>query len=176
MLLGSKNRGIFKYTTMKIRRIRDIQYRFSFPDFDFNFESYYTAFLNSDLGKIYQAVPWSELVSFLELSDNSKGPSCIFSPRGKIALMFLKHHACCSDRKLIEQLNANMDFQFFCDLHIPPNARLHNYKIVSAVRCEIASSLNIDKIQDVLMDSWLPFMNDLDSITCDATCYESSIR
>ena len=161
---------------MKIRRIRDIQYRFSFPDFDSNFESYRTAFLNSDLGKIYQAIPWSELVSFLELSDNSKGPSCIFSPRGKIALMFLKHHACCSDRKLIEQLNANMDFQFFCDLHIPPNARLYNYKIVSAVRCEIAGNLNIDKMQDILMDSWLPFMDNLESITCDATCYESSIR
>ena len=161
---------------MKIRRIHDIQYRFSFPDFDSNFELYYTAFLNSDLGRIYQAIPWSELVSSLELSDNSKGPSCIFSPRGKIALMFLKHHVCCSDRKLIEQLNANMDFQFFCDLHIPPNARLSNYKIVSAVRCEIAGNLNIDKMQDVLMGFWLPLMNDLDSITCDATCYESSIR
>jgi hypothetical protein len=90
--------------------------------------------------------------------------------------MFLKHHACCSDRKLIEQLNANMDFQFFCDLHIPPNARLYNYKIVSAVRCEIAGNLNIDKMQDILMDSWLPFMDNLESITCDATCYESSIR
>ena len=161
---------------MKIRRIHDIQYRFSFLDFDSNFESYRSAFLNSDLGRIYTAIPWSELVSVLGLSDNSKGPSCIFSPRGKIALMFLKHHACCSDRKLIEQLNANMDFQFFCDLHIPPTDRLHNYKIVSAVRCEIAKNLNIEKLQDVMIDFWLPFLDNLDSITFDATCYESSIR
>ena len=173
---GAKNGVFSKYTVMKIRRIHDIQYRFNFPNFDSNFESYRTAFLNSDLGKIYQAIPWSELVSFLKLTDNTKGPSSIFSPRGKIALMFLKHYACCSDKKLIEQLNANMDFQFFCDLHIPPNDRLYNYKIVSAVRCEIADHLNIEKMQDILMDCWLPFMNDLDSMTCDATCYESSIR
>ncbi|MGB1217179.1 MAG: hypothetical protein ACPG5P_04845 [Saprospiraceae bacterium] len=63
---------------MEIRRIYDIQYRFSFPDFDSNFEFYRTAFLNSDSGKIYQAIPWLELVSVLELSDYTKGLSCIF--------------------------------------------------------------------------------------------------
>lgn len=161
---------------MKIRRIHDIQYRFAFPDFDANFDSYRSAFLNSDLGQLYKSIPWSGLISLLKLKDSKKGPSSIFSPRGKIALMFLKHHACCSDKKLIDQLNANLDFQFFCDIHIPPDARLTNYKIVSAIRCEIAQRLNVQKAQDVLLENWLPFMENLDSITFDASCYESSIR
>lgn len=161
---------------MKIRRISDFQKRFSFPDFDSQFENYRSAFLASDLGKIYQAIPWMDMVKTLGLKESSKGPCSIFSPRGKIALMFLKHYAACSDQKLMEQLNANLDFQYFCDLHIPPQARLSNFKIVSAIRCELAALLDIDKLQDKLIHHWLPFMKDLDSISCDATCYESAIR
>jgi len=39
-----------------------------------------------------------------------KGTKNYFSPKGKLALMFLKHYACCSDRRLVEQLNANIDY------------------------------------------------------------------
>ena len=39
--------------------------------------------------------------------ESKKGTKNYFSPKGKIALMFLKHHACCSDRKLVEQLNSS---------------------------------------------------------------------
>lgn len=42
----------------------------------------------------------------------------VLNPKGIIALIFLKHYTCCSDRKLIEQLNGNIDDQFFCDLHL----------------------------------------------------------
>jgi hypothetical protein len=57
------------------------------------------------------------LVEALGLRKSRKDPASIFPPRGKIALMFLKHYACCSDRKLIKMLNANSDWQFFCDIH-----------------------------------------------------------
>jgi hypothetical protein len=85
---------------MKIRRIREFKVRFSFADLDSDFESYRSAFLDSDLSKIYRAVPWRELVEALGLRESRKGPACIFPPRGKVGLMFLKHYACCSDRKL----------------------------------------------------------------------------
>jgi transposase len=71
--------------------------------------------LLSDLGKIYLAIPWYDLVSVFKIKESIKGTKNYFSPKGKIALMFLKHYACCSDKKLIEQLNANIDYQFFCD-------------------------------------------------------------
>ncbi|WP_410529890.1 transposase, partial [Tamlana sp. I1] len=53
----------------------------------------------------------------------------LFSPKSRVALMFLKHYTCSSDRKLIEQLNSNIDYQFFCDIHLGFN-RITNFKIV----------------------------------------------
>ena len=161
---------------MKIRRISDFQCSIRFSDYEQNHEVHWTAFLSSDLGKLYQAIPWQKLVYIFGLKDRRKGPKSLFSPRGKLALMFLKHYAGCSDRKLIEQLNANVDYQLFCDIYIPPTGRLTNYKIVSEIRCEVARCLDIEQVQQALADHWRPYLSNLDSITCDATCYESAIR
>jgi len=48
------------------------------------------------------------LVREFNIKVHKKGPECIFSPKGKLALMFLKNYAGVSDYKLIEQLNGNM--------------------------------------------------------------------
>lgn len=161
---------------MKVRRISQFQSRISFPSFDQTFSAHQSSFYASDLGKIYNAIPWGELVAAFDLKSNAKGPSSIFSPRGKVALMFLKHHCLCSDRKLIEQFNGNIHYQIFCDTILEPGDRLSNFKIVSQIRCEIANKLNIPAIESILMEKWRPFMSNLNSITCDATCYESHIR
>jgi len=161
---------------MKIQRISQFQGTFQFPNFIAFHSDYFNSFLLTDLGKIYQSIPWEKLIKQFELHDAEKGPKSIFSPRGKIALMFLKHYACCSDRKLIEQLNANIDYQFFCDLHIPPGERLTNFKIVSEIRTDLGKRLNLKEAQKVLAEAWMPFMDNLDSISCDATCYESYVR
>jgi len=161
---------------MKIQRISEYQYEINFLNYADQLSVYRKSFLSSELGRLYAGIPWEGLVEAFGLEDKKKGPSSIFSPRGKIALMFLKHFAGCSDRKLIEQLNGNLDYQFFCDIHLPLGYRLTNYKIVSAIRMELASCLNIDLAQSHLVAAWLPFMKNVDSVVCDATCYESSIR
>jgi hypothetical protein len=46
-------------------------------------------------------------------SKNPKNEQRTTLAKGKLALVFLKHYACCSDRKLIEQFNTNIDYQFF---------------------------------------------------------------
>ena len=161
---------------MKIRRISEFQCQIRFPDYEDHAAAQWSAFLASDLGQIYQAIPWAELVSALGLRDHRKGPTCIFSPRGKLGLMFLKHYAGCSDRKLIQQLNANIDYQLFCDISIPPSARLTNYKMVSEIRCQIAERLDIEALQELLMQHWRPYLSNMESISCDASCYESAIR
>ena len=173
--MGQK-RGISICSKMKIRRISGYQCALSFDSLEHTYQEHWLAFLQSDLGKIYQGVPWQELIKLLGLKDQAKGPDSLFSPRGKLGLMFLKHYAACSDRKLMQQLNANIDYQLFCDIYIPPGARLRNYKIISDIRCDIASRLDIDQAQQVLADYWRPFMANLDSVTYDATCYESAIR
>ena len=159
----------------KIRRISDLQHEFSFLNTSENFDLYYHQFLLSDLGKIYTAIPWDDLVSVFKIKESIKGTKNYFSPKGKLALMFLKHYACCSDKRLIEQLNANIDYQFFCDIHLGYH-RLTNYKIVSQIRCELSTKLNISKTEKVLFNHWSKFIKDQHCITTDATCYESEVR
>jgi len=161
---------------MKVRRISQFQGQISFPSFDELYEEYLSGFMQTDLGKIYRSIPWEALVQALGLRNQTKGPSSIFSPRGKIALMFLKHYSACSDRKLIDQYNGNIHYQIFCDTLLSPGKGLKNYKIVSQIRCEISELLDIEELERVLMGHWRPYMSNLDSITCDATCYESHIR
>ena len=55
-----------------------------------------------------------------------------------------------SDRKLMEQLNGNVEWQFFCGIYLKEQ-RLTNYKIISEIRSELASKLDIEKLQKVLM-------------------------
>ena len=77
---------------------------------------------------------------------------------------------------LIEQLNGNIHFQYFCDIVIPFDAPLTNFKIVSQIRCELASKLKIRELQQILAQAWKPYMQDLDKMLVDATCYESEVR
>ena len=51
-----------------------------------------------------------------------------------------------------------------------------NYKMVSAIRNEIASRLDIDSLQEVLASHWKPYLNNLHVCMTDATCYESHMR
>ena len=161
---------------MKVQRIGQFQGQTIFPSLHSHFSAYLSSFEVSTLGKIHSAIPWDALINSFGLKENKKGPQSIFSPKGKIALMFLKHYACCSDRKLIEQLNGNIHYQICCDMIIDPLGSMKNYKIVSEIRCELAESLDIEDAQRCLVDKWRYYMSDLDSMCMDATCYETSIR
>lgn len=159
----------------KIRRIDNFQHNFSFTTQLEEFDLFFNRFLEGDLGKIYTAIPWDDVVSTFGLKDAVKGPASIFSPQGKVALMFLKHYAACSDKRLVEQLNGNIDYQFFCGISLGSN-RLTNYKLVSEIRCELGKKLNIEKMQQTLFDSWRDYIENHHSIVMDATCYESEVR
>ncbi|MFS4455423.1 transposase, partial [Maribacter sp. 2304DJ31-5] len=141
---------------MKIRRLSEFQGRFVYPDFDTGHDLLMDSFLATRLGGVYQAVSWQRLVRAFGLKDAGKGPRPIFSPRGKLALMFLKHYVGCSDRKLVEHLNYNVHYQVFCDVVIPVGPPISNYKIVSEIRSELAAKLNINKAQQVLAEKWAP--------------------
>ena len=58
----------------KMRRIRDFQHSFSFSSQQEQFDVFYDRFLQSDLGRIYQAVPWDDLVLAFGLKEPKKGP------------------------------------------------------------------------------------------------------
>lgn len=159
----------------KIQRITSLQYKFSLFNLSEDYNTYYNRFLQSDLGKIYLGIPWNELVESFKLKESKKDPDNFFSSRGKLGLMFLKNYSQVSDRKLIEQLNSNIDYQFFCDINLG-YSRLHNYKIVSQIRCELSGNLDISEHEKVLSSHWSDYMSYKSSIFTDATCYESEVR
>ena len=161
---------------MKIRRFSESQGLLVFPNFDNHYDELFESFLQTRLGALYKSIPWQSMVQSFGLCEYKKGPRSLFSPRGKIALMFLKHYAGCSDSKLIEHLNGNIHYQIFCDVIIPPQLPITNFKIVSEIRCELANRLDIDELQSMLANHWKPHMSNLDSMVCDATCYERAIR
>ena len=59
---------------------------------------------------------------------------------------------------------------------INPSFPIINYKILSAIRNEIASRLDIDSLQEVLSSHWKPYLENLHVCMTDATCYESHMR
>lgn len=160
----------------KILRISEFQHKLPLNIINEDFNVFYEQFLKSDLGKIYLATPFLELSQSFQLKACKKGPDCIFSAKGKIALMMLKNYYGCSDAKLIELLNGNVYMQYFCDIVLPLDSPLTNFKIVSQIRMELAKKLDVRKVQEALAKSWRPYMNDLDKVFIDATCYESELR
>lgn len=170
----AQKRGSF-FPTMKIQRVSEFQPMLNLFSDQENFDNIFNRFLQSKLGKIYSVIPWEELVSEFELTESQLGRTSIFSPKGKIALMYLKNYAGVSDAKLIEQLNSNVDYQLFCDLNLGLN-RLDNFKIVSEIRCDLASRLNIANVQNIFYNCWELDINPDGSLTMDATCYESDVR
>lgn len=161
---------------IKVQRISQFQHSFSFKSSEENFRALYDRFLESNLGMIYQSIPWDDLVKEFKIKESKKGPDCLFSPKGKLGLMFLKHYACCSDERLIEQLNANVHYQFFCDMVLSLDEHIDNFKIVSQIRTELSEHLNIENVQMCFASAWLPYMKEKNHATTDATCYESEVR
>ena len=127
------------------------------------------------MGHIHQAIPFVESTKNLELKDSVRGRDAYFPAEGKLGLMFLKSYTNFSDSQLIDNLSSNIHFQLFCGIRINPLEPLTNFKIVSAIRCEIASLMNIDELQNVLSNYWRPYMENLQVQMTDATCYETDI-
>lgn len=159
---------------MKVQRFSQLQPSLQFSSSD-DLELFKQRFFESDLGKLYLAIPWASLVNQLGLKEKRQGRHQLFPPQGRLALMFLKNYSGLSDPKLIEQLNGNVEWQFFCGISLG-FARITNFKIVSQIRCELAIALNIKAVEQRLYDYWKPYIAEPEKIVMDATCYESEVR
>ena len=137
---------------------------------------YRSSFLSSELGLIYQGIPWQELILSFGLKDKRHGPDSLFSPQGKLALMFLKSYTNFSDRKLIESVNGNLHYQMFCGIMLRAGENLKDFKIVSRIRTELGARFDLEESQRVLARAWKPLMNQTHVMLEDATCYETQMR
>ena len=159
----------------KIQNISDIHPTLGFTEFDI-LEKYRKSFNESELGRLHSVFPFEVMAKTIGLSENRLGRRNVFSPSAKIALMVLKAYTSFSDRQLVEHLNGNLHYQMFCGIMIDPSSPITNYKIVSAIRNEIASRLDIESLQEILATHWKPYLENLHVCMTDATCYESHMR
>ena len=158
----------------KIQNISEIHPTLGFTEFDI-LKNYRKSFNESELGRLHSVFPFERMAKALGLSKQRLGRRNIFSPSAKIALMVLKAYTGFSDRQLVEHLNGNIHYQIFCGIMIDPSFPITNYKIVSAIRNEMASRLDIESLQEVLASHWKPYLENLHVCMTDATCYESKI-
>ena len=159
----------------KLQRIFESTPEISFISPQTEFSLYWNSFLKSELGKIYQAIPWKELIKHLKLKEQRNGRAANFSPQGKLALMFLKAYSGLSDRKLIEHLNGSIQYQLFCGIFLGPE-KLPDFKIVSKIRTRLSGKLHVSTTQQILANAWKPYIKQPNVVLEDATCYESYIR
>ena len=159
----------------KVQNISEIHPTLGFTEFDV-LEKYRKSFHESELGRLHSVFPFERMAKAAGLSRQHPGRRNIFSPSAKIALMVVKAYTGFSDRQPVEHLNGNIHYQMFCGIMIDPSSPITNFKIVSAIRNEIASRLDIDTLQDVLASHWKPYLDNLHVCMTDATCYESHLR
>ncbi len=119
---------------------------------------------------------WDELIRGFRFKLSKVGRKALFDSQGQLALMFLKSYTDLSDRKLIEQLNANIDYHLFCGVLLSPGERLVDYKITSKIRTQLGKKLDIKSCQNILAKYWKPMLTDTHAMLTDATCYESQLR
>ena len=160
----------------KIRKIFGSIFPLNFNSKEQDFELYWESFKKSKLGEIYDKIPWGELVKEFGLKEYNKGRNPTFSPQGKIALQFLKPYTGLSDKMLLERINADYQYQFFCGVEINVAEPLENFKLLSEIRTELGLKLDIQPAQKVLAGAWGGYMSNTGKMMEDATCYETYMR
>ena len=168
-----------KVTMSKVRNFAEITPNLPFSEFNF-YELYRETFETSELGRMKKILPLREMAESFGLVNKSMAPKrgrkSYFTPEGKVALMFLKMKTQMSFPKLMEELNGNIHYQMFCDILIDPTHPLTNYKLLDDIAAELAGSLKIQELQNLLAEAWKPYMKNLDTMYTDATCYEREMR
>lgn len=134
-------------------------------------------FLHTDLGKIYQVIPFDELASAVSAPKSSSGlgRKPRFDVKGGIALQILKHYLQLSDALLIERINTDWSMQLFCGILLKPGERIKDTNLPSWWRSYLGKHLNIDAMQKTSADYWKSYMEETSVGMQDATCYESRI-
>jgi len=146
-----------------------------FPD-DMLYINRHLKFLETELGQLYQSIPFNELGSLLPQKKTKVGAKMRLSPKGLFGLMFLKHYTNLSDRKLIDRLNTDWAMQLFCGIQLSEDEMIKDRNMPSRVRGFIGEHVSIEDVQAVLVESWKGDMENLHVQLNDATAYESYIK
>ena len=135
-------------------------------------------FINTDLGKLYQAIPFEELAQHIPAprgERNGLGRRGLLTVKGGIALIILKHYLGVSYEMLIDRLNTDWSMQYFCGISLGTKI-IRNKNLVSDWRSYLARYADIGNMQQTVAAYWKPQLHETHVGMCDATVYESYIR
>jgi len=135
------------------------------------------AFLQTDLGRLYRAIPFKTLAANIPPprgKQSGLGRKAWLSVEGGIALQVLKHYTRLSDEQIIHRLNADWSMQMFCGIRLGAK-RIKDLNLVSSWRVYLSRYLDIDHLQTQFVSHWKPFMEYTHVGMADATAYESRI-
>ncbi len=132
-------------------------------------------FLNTQLGQLYQAIPFSELEKQFPAAEQ-KGRPAFMNIQGGIALQVLKSYLGLSDEKLIDRLNSDWVLQYFCGIQLKSGQWIRDKDYVGRWRRYLARHIDYDAFQKALALHWSDFIQRPAVVMMDATCYESHLR
>lgn len=137
-------------------------------------------FINSNLGKVYQTIPWDALIDNCLKNQSSKksnaGRKSTLCLRGEIGLMFLKAYSNLSDKDLIDRLNTDFSYQFFCNVVIDPLKPIKDNQLPNKIRVKLSKKIDWHEFQKQLAINWKKDLDHTQIGMQDATCYETSMR
>ena len=150
-----------------------------FPNQDLLPASYHF-FKTTKLGKAYQAIPWQQIDQlhqdcYPEKYQKSGRPSK-WNPQAKVALLLLKSYTGLSDTKLLERVQTDYAFQYFCSIKLADNERISDPTLLSRIRKEFGNTDFLNRLQILLGKHWKGHMKQNPTLLMDATCYESHVR
>lgn len=139
-------------------------------------DHYWQLFWQTDLGQLYQAIPWEELAALFPEKRFPQGKKPWLDKKGMIGLEMLKSYLGLSDAKLVERLNTDWAMRLFCGLCPLPVRWIRDHNLPSHYRKKLAQWVDYQKLQAVLAGYWRPYLQHPHLVLTDATCYESYIK
>jgi len=132
-------------------------------------------FINTELGQLYQAIPFSDLQNQFPIH-SQKGRPAYMELQGGIALQILKSYLGLSDEKLIARINSDWVLQYFCGIRLKDHQWIKDKDYVGRWRRYLAKHIDYDSFQKTLAQHWSNFIQNPPVVMMDATCYESHLR
>ena len=133
-------------------------------------------FEHTELGALHNALPLRQLGGLLPKKKTKSGAPSWVDAQGMIALLFLQAYTKLRDRRFIDSLNGNWQWQLFCGIQLPINTPIKDRNLMSRVRKYVSQYLDLEKFQHILMGHWKPVMANTHVGMSDATVYESQMR
>lgn len=130
----------------------------------------------TELGRLYDVIPWKALVKLLPVRKTLRGAPPRLPLEGYFGLMFLKHYTGLSDEKLLAAFQSNWAYQMFCGCRLKVGQPIRDNAFVSRVRKYLATHCDMNEVQDILINAWKPKLKNTNVVLIDATCYEVHLR